>query len=483
MATNFNKELGRDFEKKIYAYALKNAVEHEGKAQAGSVLSPLFVEGLKKENVREVMPLINQIIKKVNSLSPDEQKQELDKLEKLVHHREIREGLASLPNAVEGKFITRFSPSPSGPLHIGHAATGMPNSLYAKKYKGKFYIRIEDTNPENIDPDAYKMIPEESDWLFGNVFQSYCQSDRMQKYYDFAEKLIEKNAAYVCDCNPEKFKELIEKEKACPCRNLPKEKNMERWKKMLDKSGKGYKEGQAVLRFKSDLNDPNPALRDFPLARINTKEHPRQKNKYRVWPLMNLCVTVDDIEFKSTHVIRAKEHMDNAKRQEMMMRVFNLTPPLSFFLGRYKFTDLEISCTKTKEKIKQGKFSGWDDIRIPFIASLRKRGFRAQAFANMAEERGISPVDKVISKEDYFDVLSNFNREILRDKSIGASFERQRIKTKDSVSILMPDASVILGKTDLKMKKLKEGQIVFFKGIGYCCFNPKEKVKFWFGHK
>ena len=64
---------------------------------------------------------------------------------------------------------------------------------------------------------------------------------------------------------------------------------MERWKKMLDKNG--FKEGEAVLRFKSSMKNKNPALRDFPLARINLTKHAKQGNKYRVWPLMNLAVT------------------------------------------------------------------------------------------------------------------------------------------------------------------------------------------------
>jgi len=468
-------------EKKILAYALKNAIEHEGKAIAGSVLSPLFNEGLEKNKVKEVMPIINKILKQVNSIPIEEQKEEFEKLEKLVSHREVREGLPELNDVPKSGVITRFAPSPSGPMHIGHAATGILSSLYVKKYGGKFYLRIEDTNPENIDVDAYKMLPEESDWLFGNVAAIIIQSDRIKKYYDFAEKLIEKNAAYVCDCDPEKFKKLLEQSKSCPCRNIPSAETMKRWKKMLDK--KGYKEGQAVLRFKSDLNDPNPALRDFPLARIKEEKHPRQGKKYRVWPLMNLCVTLDDMEFGITHAIRAKDHMDNAKRQAMIFKIFNKKIPNTYFLGRYNFTDLEISCTKTKEKINQGKFSGWDDIRLPFIAALRKRGFQAEAFAMMAEKRGISDVDKVLSQEDYFQELNMFNRELIKDKTIQTSFEQQKKKSKNSIEILMPDASVIYADSDINLKKLKDKQTVHFLGFGYCCFNKNEKIKFWFCHK
>ncbi len=72
-------------------------------------------------------------------------------------------------------------------------------------------------------------------------------------------------------------------------------------------------------------------MRDFPLARINLTEHARQKKKYRVWPLMNLAVAVDDIEMKMTHIIRAKEHRDNAERQKMILKFLERK---SNFLGQ-----------------------------------------------------------------------------------------------------------------------------------------------------
>jgi len=91
---------------------------------------------------------------------------------------------------------------------------------------------------------------------------------------------------------------------------------------MLDK--KGFKMGEAVLRFKSKegMKHKNPAMRDFPLARINETSHARQKNKYRVWPLMNLSVTVDDIEMKIDSYYSWKDHKDNAERQKMIYEVF-----------------------------------------------------------------------------------------------------------------------------------------------------------------
>lgn len=476
-------------EKKILGYALKNAVEHNGKCVAGSVLSPLFVEGLKKEHIKDIMPKINEVVKKVNSLDLEEQQKELEKLEKLLSEREVRDTheMPELEDVPKTGVIMRFSPSSSASaFHIGHILTGMPSSLYVKKYKGKFYLRIEDTNPEKTVPECYESFPKEAEWIFGNVTSWYAQSDRMSKYYQFAEDLIKKGFAFVCTCKKieeEESEEEIHKiREPCKCRNNSLKENQENWQKMLDK--KGFKEGEAVLRFKSPhLDLSNPALIDFPLARINLTKHPRQGNKYRVWPLMNLCVTYDDMEQKCTHIIRAKEHQDNAKRQEMIFEALEIKIPHTYFLGRYKFEDLPISKTQITELIKKGKFSGWDDIRLPLARNFKRRGYQPEAFANMASQRGLSNVDKVIAKEDLFQVLDNFNREIIKSKAIPASWEEVKGKAKTSIEVLMPDATIIKGNSDLDLKKIKDSSIVYFKGLGYARFNPQEKVKFWFAHK
>jgi glutamyl-tRNA synthetase len=195
---------------------------------------------------------------------------------------------------------------------------------------------------------------------------------------------------------------------------------------------------------------------------------------------MNLCVAYDDIEQECTHIIRGKEHRDNSLRQEMIFDALGVTKPKAYFLGRYKFEDLPISKTKITELIKQGKFQGWDDIRLPLARNFKRRGYKPEAFEKLVEQRGLSEVDKVIAKEDLFQILDNFNRNIIREKSISASFEESK---KGSIEILMPDSSIIKGNSDVNVKALKEEDIIFFKGLGYACYNPKEKIKFWFGHK
>ncbi|MEK6935171.1 MAG: glutamate--tRNA ligase family protein [Nanoarchaeota archaeon] len=400
-------------EKIIKAYALKNAVEHEGEAVAGSIISALFNYGLKKEKIKDIMPNVNKVLKEINGLEPEEQKVLFEKYKDIIRHRPEREGLPELPNVNKKTgVIMRFRPAPSGPLHVGHIISNLPNSLYVEKYGGKLYVIIDDTNPKETLKDAYENIKKDCDWIFGNVYKYLNASDRMDLYYKYAKELINKGFAYVCDCNPEKFKELILKKKECPCRKLSKTEQLKRWEKMLDKNKKtNYKQGKVVLRFKSDMNNPNPALRDFPLARINEHKHPLQKDKYRVWPLMNLSVAVDDIELKMTHIIRGKDHKDNAKRQEMIFNVFNKKYPVCFFMGRIKFNDLVLSKRKISALIQQGEFSGSDDEKLATISSLKKRGYKKQAFVKFIEQRGISEVDKVMSQADFFKILDDSNKE------------------------------------------------------------------------
>jgi len=398
----------KNLSKKARAYALKNAIAYDGQARMGSVISSLFNEGLKRSEVKKYTKKISLIISEVNSLSLEEQKKEFEKLGKEVHERKGRKGLPELPGAKKGRVVMRFAPSASGPFHVGHALTASLSFLFVKKYGGKLYVRIEDTNPENIYKSAYEMIKKESDWLFDKKAKIVIQSDRIKIYYKYAEKLIKKKAAYVCTCSAEKFREFISEKKDCPCRKSNNKENLKKWKKMLDK--KGFKEGGAVLRFKSDMKDKNPAMRDFPLARINLKKHPRQGDKYRVWPLMNLAVATDDIEMKMTHIIRAKDHRDNAERQKKIYSALGKRFPWTAFLGRIKFKDMELSSTKMRQAIEREKYKGWDDERLPTIASLKKQGYKPSAFWKFAEQIGFSESDKVIDKKEYFKLLNNFNK-------------------------------------------------------------------------
>ncbi len=404
----------RELQTKARAYALKNALAHKGKANPGSVISALFNEGLKKEDVKKYVRDISKAVSEVNKLSLEKQGEEFEKLKGDVSERKVREGLPDLPNAKKGKVVMRIAPAASGAAHIGHALTSCISFLLAKKYNGKLFVRVEDTNPDEVFAPAYKMFVDDFNWLFDNYKKTefVIQSERMKIYYKYAEKLISKRLAYVCTCSQGDFQKFRREKKNCPCRESSSKENSEKWEKMLNK--KGFKKGEAVLRFKSDMKHANPAMRDFPLARINSTTHPLQKNKYRVWPMMDLSVAVDDIEMKMTHIIRGKDHRDNAKRQRMIFAALGLEKrfPWTKFLGRYKFKDLVLSKREMRKDVEAGKYSGWDDPRLPTLISLRKQGYKPQAFWKFAQFRGFSEADRVIDKKEFFTLLDNFNKNI-----------------------------------------------------------------------
>ncbi|MCA9485422.1 MAG: glutamate--tRNA ligase, partial [Nanoarchaeota archaeon] len=202
----------KSFEKEIRVYALRNAIEH-GEAVVGKVLPKLFNHGLDKKDISKVMPELNKIISEVNGMSDSNRENEFEKLKSLIPEREVKE--KSLPD-FSGKVVMRFEPSPSGPLHVGHSYVLALNSELVRKHNGKFILRIGDTNPENIYEPAYKLIPEDTDWLTkGNVSEVIVQSDSLEKYYQYFEKFIDIGKAYVCSCDPEAYRKGIGHGKAC----------------------------------------------------------------------------------------------------------------------------------------------------------------------------------------------------------------------------------------------------------------------------
>jgi glutamyl-tRNA synthetase len=399
-----------DVSQGIRELALRNAAKFgkaNGKALFGQALAK-FPE-LKKD-IAAAKEQIGRIVEEVNALTPEKLTIEIDALSPLEKKIQTAKTLKPFKNAVKGKVVTRFAPSPSGPMHIAHAYMLNLNYKYAKMYDGTFILRIEDTNPENIYEPAYDLLTQDAAWLTDNdVAQVIVQSDRLGLYYDYAEKLVGGDAAYVCTCATDVFRALVFKKEACPCRELGIKEHQIRYAQLFST----YKPGEAVLRTKTDITHPNPAMRDFPIMRINEHPHPRTGTRHRVWPLMNLAVFVDDVELGVTHIVRAKEHRDNAKRQEYLYTFFGKPFPETLFVGRINFSDMRVSCSKTKALIEEGKYTGWEDIRIPFMLPMRRRGYQKDAFGRYAVEIGTSETDKTVKKADYFRTLDAFNRELI----------------------------------------------------------------------
>jgi glutamyl-tRNA synthetase len=402
-----------DIKEAIMKYALQNALKFNGRANIGAVIGKLVSEDPKlKKDMKAISEEVKKIVAKVNKMKKAEQEKQFEKYKGKIKEkkRKERHGLPELRNAKKGKVIMRFEPSPSGPLHVGHAYVISLNSEYCRIYKGKMLLRIADTNPENIYEPSYGLIQEDAKWVTkNNISKVIIQSDRLGYYYDYAEKLIKAGNAYVCTCTADNFRELSRQGTACPCRSKSPAEHLERWKKMFAE----YKPGEAVVRIKTDIKHPNPAMRDWPAIRINDHTHPRKGTEHRVWPLMNFSVAIDDMLLGVTHAIRAKEHMDNEKRQKWVFDYFRKTPPTHLYVGRINFKGLEVSCTKTKAKIQLGEFDSWDDIRLPFLLALRRRGYQPDAFVKYAVAVGVSETDKTVSGDEFFKSLNAYNKEVL----------------------------------------------------------------------
>src|SRR3989344_2550207 len=403
----------------ILKYVLQNALNFNGTANPKVVLGQVLKEmpGLKADvpnlmkeiesTVKETAKLdLTQIKEKLNQLAPEL----LSATEKPIDLG----GLKPLPQAKKGALRVRIAPSPSGPLHIGHAYGASLNFEYAKMYAGKLILRIEDTNPENIYPPAYSLIEKDSQWLTDNgLAQVVVQSSRLGVYYDYAEKLIGLDKAYVCTCDPDLWRELKNDGKACPCRSLKPKQNSIRYAQMFGEFG----EGEAVLRLKTDIQDKNPAMRDFAILRINQHVHPRTKTEQRVWPLMVFSVAIDDHELGITHVLNGKDHMDNAAKERMIMDCFGWTYPEYKHWGMISFIGFDLSTSKTRRAIEQKEYTGWDDIRLPFLPALRRRGYQAAAFRRYAVEMGLSQNDKTVSLEEFWKNINAFNKEIIEPQA------------------------------------------------------------------
>jgi glutamyl-tRNA synthetase len=466
-------------EKKIYAYALKNAVEHEGRAVAGSVLSPLFVEGLKKEDIKSIMPQINEVVKKVNSMKIEEQQKELAEAEKLLSHREVKEEgeLPELPNPVLGKMVMRVAPYPSGPAHIGNTRQLILNDEYVKKYGGKLLLFYDDTigsEEKQIVKDAYKLLEEGADWLGLNYQKPIIyKSDRIEEYYKFGEKLIEKDKAYVCSCKQEVLRKNREDGKECKHRNHNIAENIKLWKEMFKPQ---TKEGAYVVRIKTDMKHPNPAFRDRVLFRICMREHPRVGNKYKVWPTLEVTWGLDDHEFAMTHIIRGKELMIETDMQKYIFDIFGWKHPEFIHSGLLTIEGVKLSKSKGQKEVREGRYIGWHDPRLWSLQSLKMRGITPEAIRQFIKNMSLNQKETKVP----VDLLYQINKEIIKDNSVGVVWQENK---KGKIEVLMPDASIIKGNSDLDLKKLKDTDIVFFKGLGYARYNPSEKIKFWFAHK
>ncbi|MBQ6351540.1 MAG: glutamate--tRNA ligase [Methanobrevibacter sp.] len=395
-----------DLEEIIYKHALLNAAKHKGSANPGAVMGSIMSnEPELRSKAKEIGPMSGKIVAKVNALSPEEQASEMEKLGIEVEDKKPKAketGLQELPGTHEN-IVLRFAPNPSGPLHIGHSRAAVPNAEYVKRHNGKLILRIEDTDPKRVYEPAYEMIPEDLEWLGINADEVIYQSDRFEIYYDYARQLIEKGAAYMCTCDGATFKELKDNCKACPCRDNSVEENLELWDKFDTMQA-----GEAVLRVKTDIAHKNPAIRDWVAMRLVDETHPRLGTKYRIYPMMNFSVAVDDHLMGLTHVLRGKDHLANTEKQKYLYDHMGWDVPEYIHYGRLKMEDIALSTSKAMAGIEDGTYSGWDDPRLGTLRAIARRGIDPRTIYNLITEIGVKMADSAISWKKIYGLNRNF---------------------------------------------------------------------------
>ncbi len=392
----------QDIEDMARKFGLNNALQHGGSANAGPIIGMILGKNpdLKKQ-AKEVGQIVGKVLAEINKMSAEEQQKALEELAPELLVKEKKERILRLEDieGAEGGVVMRLAPNPSGPLHIGHTRMAILNDEYVKRYGGKLIVRLEDTNPDTIMPEAYDMILKDLDFLEVEYHEVINQSDRFETYYEYARQLIEKGAAYMCQCESEQWRELKDNKTACEHRDSDVDDNLQLFDKML---AGNFRPGDISMVVKTDIEHPNPAVRDFVALRLLDDIHPMVGDNYIVYPLYNYSVAIDDHLMEMSHVLRGKDHLNNTIRQEYVYDHLGWEKPKFYHYGWVSIDDTVLSTRQIKVAIAEGKYTGWDDPRLGTVASLARRGIQPGAIRNYWVEVGIKAVDIKFAWENLF---------------------------------------------------------------------------------
>ena len=420
-----------DLEKLALKWALKNAVDHDGRAMPGPVISKILGEKPElRSEIRRVKEAAEKAVERVNQMSLEEQRRLLEEVApELLKARKVEEKrLPPLPGAEKGKVVTRLPPEPSGYMHIGHAMSGLLNYLYARMYDGRIWLRFEDTDPRKVKPEYYESFRRGYRWLGIEWDHEKNNSDDMELFYKYAEQLIKMGKAYVCTCPVEKVRRLRASGEPCEHRNLGRDENLSLWNDML---AGGFREGEATLRLVGDMRSKNMTMRDPALFRIIEHPHPLTGDRYRVWPLYDFAVSIEDHLCGVTHVLRTSEFAPRDELQNYIRGLLGMKNPIYIEYSRFEFKGTPVSKRKLRAIIEAGIASSWDDPRFPTIEGIRRRGILPEAI----REFTISQTGFSYAKREYdWSLLFAINRRLLDPKA------RRLFFVPDPVKLVIEDA-------------------------------------------
>lgn len=285
---------------------------------------------------------------------------------------------------------TRFAPSPTGFLHIGGVRTALYSWLYARRHKGQFILRIEDTDRERSTPEAVQAILEGMQWLALNWDEGpFYQTKRFDRYQEIVRKFLDEGKAYRCYCSKERLETLRNEQianKQKPkydghCRHLSKSENSVSGSYVIRFCNP--EQGEVIVddQVHGAVVFQNSELDDLIIARSDGT------------PTYNFTVVVDDFDMRVTHVIRGDDHLNNTPRQINMLLALGATPPV------YAHVPMILGPDGKKLSKREGAAS---------VLDYRDEGYLPEAVLNYLVRLGWSHGDQeIFSKEEmiaFFDI-------------------------------------------------------------------------------
>lgn len=282
---------------------------------------------------------------------------------------------------------TRIAPSPTGDPHIGTAYAALFNFAFAKKHCGKFILRIEDTDRTRLMPEAESKIAESLKWL-GFTWDEgpFHQSERLGLYQKAANELVEKDAAYRCNCSVERLEKLRKEQQAKGL--VPRYDG-----KCRDNPPTG--DGPFVVRLKVP-KEGGTEFKDLIHGRINFENKDIDDTvllKSDGWPTYHLAVVVDDHSMKISHVIRAEEWLSSTPKHVLLYEAFGWSIP--------EFAHLPLLRNPDRSKISKRK----NPVSLMWY---REQGYLPEAIINYLALMGWSMADgrEKFSLQDFVDNFS-----------------------------------------------------------------------------
>jgi glutaminyl-tRNA synthetase len=308
-----------------------------------------------------------------------------------------------------GRVHTRFPPEPNGYLHIGHAKSALLNYWIAQEYGGKFNLRFDDTNPEKESQEYVDAIKRDLRWLgIDWEDREFYASDYFEQLYQWAEELIKKGKAYVCDLSPEEVSEYRGKAiiqdgkvitppgKESPYRKRSVEENLDLFRRM--RAGE-FPDGSKTLRAKIDMAHPNLNMRDPVMYRIMRVPHYRTGTQWCIYPTYDWAHGQSDSIEGITHSICTLEFEDHRPLYDWFLDQLGIHHPRQIEFARLNLTYTVMSKRLLLQLVEGGYVRGWDDPRMPTLAGMRRRGYTPEAIHEFVRRVGVSKRESITEIE------------------------------------------------------------------------------------